>query len=554
MRKRAASLRPLIIGFFVFIIGFSASAQATCPASVILALARAGSACLNVGRDQACYGNGTVSAIGFDGSELFAQTGDVINAEDIQTLTVGGGDEYSVASIKIQASLGSNDGRDLTLLAFGDVTIQNLAPPTPELLITATGTLNIREFPTDSAPILAQIGVRDSLNANGRTPDNAWLRVIVAGERGARDLIGWVSSDSITTSGNLLTLTSIADPSQPYIRPFQVMNIQSSENDAPCEGTTESGVLIQSPSVDVREYVDFTVNERPTRLAGTMFVQTVPTPNVETNSRVWALDGEALLGDVFLPAGTRYYLIGLNLVEPYERAEIAALPINNLPVRFAIPEALTTEAYEAALAVYQARSVTPTPPPPDPTLLAACQRTIRINADLRAGPGTNYEIVNSISADTRVYPVIAAEDLNGLLWYQLQNSNWISADLVEESGLCEPVPTSSYSEAPTSNVLSLETCGTSNGPIRAGQLVTIEFVPPAFDNLYDAQRATSIDPGRITVENRRQTVRASQPQSVGGERYVRVFSTIWRAATGTYRITGDRLSYEVICDVVVSVG
>jgi hypothetical protein len=103
---------------------------------------------------------------------------------------------------------------------------------------------------------------------------------------------------------------------------------------------------------------------------------------------------------------------------------------------------------------------------------------------------------------------------------------------------------------------------TSNGPIRAGQWVTLEFLPAPFEGLDAARRAISVDPGRITIDNRdRLYVWASEPILISPydipleeRRYVRVFSAEWGATPGTHRIIGQRLSYILNCDVTVPVG
>jgi hypothetical protein len=109
------------------------------------------------------------------------------------------------------------------------------------------------------------------------------------------------------------------------------------------------------------------------------------------------------------------------------------------------------------------------------------------------------------------------------------------------------------------NTISLERCETQNGPLRVGQLVTIEFTPPAFENYYDANLALRVDPGEITIDERYQYVRASDPISIGTigtgqERYLRVFSTTWTATGGAHRIISERLSYILSCDITVPFG
>ncbi|MEO1289399.1 MAG: hypothetical protein AAFV93_16675, partial [Chloroflexota bacterium] len=109
-------------------------------------------------------------------------------------------------------------------------------------------------------------------------------------------------------------------------------------------------------------------------------------------------------------------------------------------------------------------------------------------------------------------------------------------------------------DAPMSNTLILETCDTTNGPLRSGQWVTIEFIHGSWRTLGEAQNATTIDRGRITVNQQWLWVDAAPPRQVAEERFYRTFSGSWLAEAGTYRITGGRLTYSVICDVTVPLG
>jgi hypothetical protein len=527
----------LIFAFFL-ITPITVLSQAICPASVILALARAGSACLNTGRDQLCHGNGSVTAAGFGGDVLASQEGTILAAESVQTLTLAGSEEYSVALLRVQGALSTNDQRNMTFLAFGDVMLENLVEPNAELLITATGTLNVRELPSDTAPILAQVSVRESLTAIGRLADNSWFRVIVPGEGDTGDIIGWVVASSITTLGNLNALNQV-DPNLPHRNPFQEFRVQTAADDAPCAGTPESGLLLQTPNVTTP--VRFSINDILINVAGTIFLQANP------DLVMHVLDGEAIVSDAYYPAGS-------SMGADYDQAELAPLPINNFPVRFIIPAALSADQVSEAQAAYLARFVTPTPVLGEPTEDTHCRRVTRRPVDLRAGPGMNFEIVNQLAADQRVAPILAVPDADGNIWWQLSSSNWIRASFVAESGICPEIATTSYAPPPSTNHLSLETCESDNGAIRAGQTVTIDFVPPAFETIGEAHDATLIDPGRISVENIPLYVRATAPQPIGLDRYIRVFSATWRAEAGRFRIVGDRLSYEVICDITVPVG
>ncbi len=154
--------------------------------------------------------------------------------------------------------------------------------------------------------------------------------------------------------------------------------------------------------------------------------------------------------------------------------------------------------------------------------------------------------------------MLQTTDPDGKVWWQLDNNNWIEGDLVIQSGICDDIPVTANAPAPDYNELSLETCETSNGPLRAGQEVEIHFLPPAFDSLEDAQNAPNVDPGSITIGTQYFYTYASQPIYIGKvgdtKRYVVEFETDWIATPGTFRIVGDRLHYTPICTVTVPVG
>jgi hypothetical protein len=52
----------LLLVLFTMTLKVAAQAAPLCPAPILLAFSRSGSACFTMGRNQACYGNGSVSA------------------------------------------------------------------------------------------------------------------------------------------------------------------------------------------------------------------------------------------------------------------------------------------------------------------------------------------------------------------------------------------------------------------------------------------------------------------------------------------------------------
>lgn len=102
----------------------------------------------------------------------------------------------------------------------------------------------------------------------------------------------------------------------------------------------------------------------------------------------------------------------------------------------------TLESSIAPTAIGQGRAAQPTPtatlvptqtPSPPRTALKA-QVTDRAN--LRSGPGTDYEIVGSADAGTELI-ILGSNDAGD--WYQIAEGRWIAAFLVSEPGA--PVPT-----------------------------------------------------------------------------------------------------------------
>ncbi len=546
-------LKLLVLLMLLIVPSAMTAAQASCPANILLLLSRAAAVCSRAERNQACYGSGAVGADFYADPVTFAQPGDMADSGAIQTLQTGGeAGEWGVAALQTQANLADTQQRSVSLLLFGQAQVVNEVPPVPQLMLVSTGTVNIRAEPRLNAEIIERVGVRGTVNANGRSADGSWLRVRLPDSR-----IGWVAREApITSSGSPQTL-HIVEVGDPAYRPFQSFTVRTARDDAPCEGAPASGLLVQTPNTV--DWVDLVINGLPVRMAATVFIQAddVLTLNV--------LDGQVEAGAEgtrqYVPAGARLQVpLDADLsasgasspAEPYDEADLVALPLNNLPVRLRVMPALTQAEIDERVTAYN--TPRPTPIPPQERARNVCVRQTIRDENLYAGPGLFYEVINEIRRGTRLMPVLQANDADGMVWWQLRNSNWIQARAVASSGPCPDVPLADVISPPRNNTLSLETCETTNGQLRAGQQVTITFLPPAWETLADAQAAPRIDPGSITINGVALPVRASSPERIAPERYVRVFSTTWRAEAGAHRIEGERLHYIAICNLTVPVG
>jgi len=545
--------------FFVFPAVLPAQAEEPiCPAKILLSLSRSGSACFGLERNEACYGNGAVeSTFQTESGAAFTKPGDMVEAGALQSVRVTPlENDISVASLYIQASLTDNEERSVTLLLLGDTTVQNDVPPLPEIVITATGALNIRHTPEINGEIVERLAINKTVIANGRTEEGDWVRVKIPN---TNDL-GWVGADVGRADGDLRML-AVVGIDTPVYRPFQVFTLKT-QNSALCDGALNSGLLLQTPNTFT--YVDLIVNGIQMRIAATAFLQALPGENLTIN----VLQGQAELtanGETqFVPAGARAVVpideAGIatdapSPAEPYDLTILRGLPMNSLPTRLTLIDPLTPEGIAAAIEQLTAVEMVETQEA-IPLVDSSCRRETIRSTTLWAGPGLFYDAVNNLPSDSFVQPIYRTTDADQNVWWQLRNSNWIQAEDVVETGECDSIPVTNIVQVPRTNTLSLETCESRNGPLRVGQEVTIEFIPPPWNNLGEARDAVSVDPGRITVGTQRLRVYASEPVRLGSvdDRYLRTFSATWIATAGTYRIEGNRLHYLPTCTITVPVG
>lgn len=532
----------------------------SCPANTLLALARAGSVCSSIDRNQVCFGNGDVTLTAQrDVDEIaFDRPGAIVPLEAVRELTTAAqAENWGVAVLHAQTSFTDIQQRSLAVLLFGDARVIDEADPTPLLTLSATGQVNIRPRPDLDADVDDRVGVRDTLLVNGRSEAGDFVRIMYPGT----NEMGWVSAESpFNLDGDVSTLAVVTE-STPFLRPYQIMTVETGRDDALCDGAPDSGVLLQAPNVF--DPVQLTLNALPLEVAGTVFVQA----QVDGFMTLNVLDGELGLpasgAMAVIPAGARVTVAldgDLRAVstpspaEPFAAADVAALPVNNLPSRVSIPEPITTAGIDSYIAERFAPEPTPLPTP-TLTRVERCQYTVVRDDSLRAGPGMFYEIEEDIARGRVVRPLLAATDPDGAIWWQLEDSKWIRSISVESNGECDAVPFTDVSVAPGTNTLRMETCETTNGPLRAGQRVTITFRPPPWLTQAEAQGAPRWDPGTVTINDvTRLSVQAGQVVRLGDEAYVRTFSAVWEPEPGTYRVFGGRLDYRLICNLTVPVG
>lgn len=550
-------MRRLVIGWLGclgVLVALPVAGQASCPATVILALSRAAAVCQDMGRNTACYGNGSVSAT-FAGDLTglaLALPGDQVTTQGLLSVRTDSALEWSVARIDTQANLPETEQRSITILLNGNASVENVVPMIPQVSATARGTLNVRALPQQNAEILDRVSIGGLVMASGRTDDGSWLRVAIPNT----DVTGWVSRELVESDDNLNTL-DVVDADTPLRRPFESIIMDTAAGDAACAGAPESAVLLQTPAGE--DNAQITVNGAALHLLGTAWLQIQRSGDAATLTLA-VLDGfaviEAFDATQVVPAGaqTQIPLDDNRLVSgapsaalPYDSATVATAPVVTLPERIRIAEPLSDDQITAAIADFTMPAImtTATPAP------ARCRYTARFAADVRTGPGEQFEQTDVIEQGQAVFPIGRTTDDAGIEWIQLRYRGWVRASVIEASDTCDPLPVAEFVALPGSNTLSLETCTPSNGPLRPGQRVTVEFIPPPRDTFEESMVITRVERGRITVDDERLYTWVTDPIQTSDRQYIRVFSGRWTAEPGTFRIVGTHLSYQMICTVTV---
>jgi hypothetical protein len=172
----------LVVGMVLICIGI-AIAQDECPALVETALEQVDEFCEAAARNQACYGNVslTVEPQADVTSFTFEQTGDIVDVSQIQSMTLAPMDEaanvWGVVLMRLQADIpDSLPGQNVTFLLFGDVKIENAVdtddsdytPMQAFYLETGIGDADCEEAPESGVLVQTPDGVEEvTFNVNG---------------------------------------------------------------------------------------------------------------------------------------------------------------------------------------------------------------------------------------------------------------------------------------------------------------------------------------------------------------------------------------------------
>ncbi len=173
-------LRKWVLAWLLLSVSVVLAQDASCPAIVEAALNAVDEFCQDTGRNQACYGNISLSAEPqADAADFtFEKTGDIVDVSDIESLTLepmdAANNAWGVVLMQLQADIPDTlPGQNVTFILYGDVAIQNAAsndqnPMQAFYLQTGLGDAPCEEAPESGLLIQTPDGVEEvSFNING---------------------------------------------------------------------------------------------------------------------------------------------------------------------------------------------------------------------------------------------------------------------------------------------------------------------------------------------------------------------------------------------------
>ena len=267
--------RILSVAFTLLCATAVAAQVETCSPFVEAALEQVGEACSDMMRNTACYGNISLEAeaqadvSGFQ----FAGVGDRVDLNALASIKTAALDEindtWGVAMLSVQANLPDTiPGQNVTMMVYGDTSLE---PKIAVLLEVSSGqTANIRQTPSTQGQIVGKLTSSTTLQADGRTEDNQWVRLRL--EDGS---VGWVNTTVSTVEGDIAALpVKAADDTLVSGTGQGAFYFKSGVGASTCADVPDGGLLLQSPE---GTEVELVINDVEIVIGSTIAVTLVET-------------------------------------------------------------------------------------------------------------------------------------------------------------------------------------------------------------------------------------------------------------------------------------
>lgn len=441
-----------VISFIAVILLYTqvqAQEDDVCLTTVQTAFTANAAACANLPANTVCYGSGRLALESRAENPVFAEPGSKLAAADLEYLALNGFQDantgYGVAIFTPSADLSEGV---LTMVAFGDIVVRNLSEASADfvarpVIVTWRTGANVRTRPDPESTLQTVLEFGRTVTAIGRSEDSTWLLVLLSTESA-----GWVSADLVRGVSNfdfgLLQVIAADEEAEARVSVYSALQditlVGSSLLDAPCSGTPDSGLLIQTPA---ETSASLRINGLALRIAGTVYLQTgVETIN-DTEPELWVsvLEGESTLNEEFTLTSGQLLRTFLDedgqvielapLPEEYFYTRVRYVPLNLLPREIKLPFSLggIVIPFEPGTGFLSSIPVD-----------AACVIGWVNDVNLRAGPGIVYPLRQGASANLSAQPDARATGLDGQVWWRLTEGIWVLANNTVFGGNCGALP------------------------------------------------------------------------------------------------------------------
>jgi len=242
--------------------------DSVCQTLVRDAVREIGSACRDLGRNEACYGNTSVIAeLIVDDQQAFDESGDIIDVSSLLSLTTTPANpatnEWGIALLDLLVDLPENDTNNLRMVVFGGVEVDPVSPAANGYEETCTLTnnrsqrINLRVGPDTSFAIVEQLNSGESLIGYGISADGEWVRTAK----------GWIFASLTNNDCAGQSLPVITEASDAYLAPMQNFTLTVGRGGS-CEAVPD-GLLVQAPEGTTANIM---VNNVEIRLGSTAFI------------------------------------------------------------------------------------------------------------------------------------------------------------------------------------------------------------------------------------------------------------------------------------------
>lgn len=276
------SILVIIVGLVLLVSALvaqpgQAQESTACSQLVERAFIDMGMNCVGLDRNSACYGFNRVEAVFTEAmeTEFFSSPGDHValtTLERINTaaLTVSES-RWGIAVMNVQANVPNTlPGQAVTFILLGEVEVENAVTPEEALLPVAPIAVNtikqsnVRSAPSTNANVMGIAPQGTPLEADGISPDNAWLRVLF------ENAPAWIQLSDLDIGGDLSSLPVIDQESR---SPMQAFYLRTDFGASECAEAPPSVLFMQGPD---EVAVDITANGADIRITSTIILRILP--------------------------------------------------------------------------------------------------------------------------------------------------------------------------------------------------------------------------------------------------------------------------------------